>query len=111
MLITEPPLPETLDVSRVPMRVVRQRDVTPPRELRVMALRFEAEAMEMGADDTDMDHVREVLRSAAESTMGAHGHQELGAAEAREEMELHITMLREWVEARIERRKRSGRFT
>lgn len=74
-----------------------------------MAARFEAEAWEMGADDGDMDHVREVLRSAAESAFHSRGYRDVGPAQARAEMELHINMLREWLQARIEIRKRGGR--
>lgn len=84
-----------------------------PRQLRLMALDFEREALQKGADDAFMRYVRSSFADPDFVALFAGGPDEspMTAQEAIDDMKAHINELRAILKTRLERaRQRSGKL-
>jgi transcriptional regulator with XRE-family HTH domain len=82
-----------------------------PRALRIMALDFEKEALEAGADENFIRFARQALRNPELVAMfeGGYEAKPMSAEEQRIEMQAHIDGLRGILKTRMERLKAASR--
>ena len=105
-----------LRYGREPARLKSVRETTPgalPRQLRLMALDFEREALEKGADEAFMRYVRNSFADPDFVALFAGGPDEspMTAEEAIDDMKAHIAELRSILKTRLKRaREKSGKL-